>query len=550
MSQYRSNRGLAHGDPVHAFELKTRIMQPPLRACTVGLVGLLCSVAGQAAPRYHLFGQNIQLACTQPVAETLACDYRLLKPVPVLGVAAHVGDVALPRPDMSPSVPSVQSSAILLLVDTSDPARKPSVELAARHIRSILTAGAGPRQFGLATFDSELELVAPMGTASEKILSAARSMRAGGRTTELYRTALQAVQLVADVPSDRRAIFLFSDGLAEDQAYFHEDVIERARDLGVVLFGLGYPRSESQSVALQSLRRLAEETGGLYLTAGDQPNLPPSFLDEAFNVLENRGGFTVDLTSVIAAGFGSARTVDLRLELENGEASARIPIQLPPGGPPESAMIAEPPPAEMPADVVRVAPTAAARDTSTSRPVPAHIPIGADRVLWYAVGAVAILTLLVLALVLYQMVRSKKWKPKREQSRSQAGELPVSGYLEMQDGSGTRHAINASTFRIGRHVNNDLTIQDPSVSRQHAEVYRRQDGRFVITDLDSMNGIFVNNKQEKQSELVDGDIVELGDITLRFITDREGALADDRTVMLRTPDADSERIGGNEEKIA
>lgn len=82
---------------------------------------------------------------------------------------------------------------------------------------------------------------------------------------------------------------------------------------------------------------------------------------------------------------------------------------------------------------------------------------------------------------------------------------------------------------IGRTPDNVLAIDNPAVSSHHACVFRDGD-RFVIEDLDSTNGTFVNEKRVKRHTLQNGDIVLIGKHALMF--DAEGAG--------RTVDADSD----------
>ncbi|MGO8685515.1 MAG: FHA domain-containing protein, partial [Thermoleophilia bacterium] len=68
---------------------------------------------------------------------------------------------------------------------------------------------------------------------------------------------------------------------------------------------------------------------------------------------------------------------------------------------------------------------------------------------------------------------------------------------------------------IGRSRRCDIVLADPNVSRQHAEV-RSEGDHYIITDLDSTNGIKVNRRAVKRAVLGDGDRVELGSTELRF----------------------------------
>ena len=60
------------------------------------------------------------------------------------------------------------------------------------------------------------------------------------------------------------------------------------------------------------------------------------------------------------------------------------------------------------------------------------------------------------------------------------------------------------TLTIGRWDDNDLVLPDPQVGGVHARV-QREDGRWVIYDLDSDAGTYVNRRRVKKSELTDGD---------------------------------------------
>ena len=66
------------------------------------------------------------------------------------------------------------------------------------------------------------------------------------------------------------------------------------------------------------------------------------------------------------------------------------------------------------------------------------------------------------------------------------------------------------------------------------QIHRRRDGSFTITDLDSMNGVYVNDKRVKSAPIADGDLVELGDISMRFSARADEDMPGEETVILRT----------------
>ena len=73
---------------------------------------------------------------------------------------------------------------------------------------------------------------------------------------------------------------------------------------------------------------------------------------------------------------------------------------------------------------------------------------------------------------------------------------------------------------IGRSPQCDLPLADDNASRKHCQV-RKWAGRFVVEDLASKNGTFVNGaKIAKEHSLVDGDLIAVGDTTISFKTDQ------------------------------
>lgn len=64
---------------------------------------------------------------------------------------------------------------------------------------------------------------------------------------------------------------------------------------------------------------------------------------------------------------------------------------------------------------------------------------------------------------------------------------------------------------LGRHRNGNVFVEDPTVSRRHAEIVRSQDG-WLVRDLGSKNGTFVNrsNISGAEYQLKDGDEIRLG----------------------------------------
>ena len=80
-----------------------------------------------------------------------------------------------------------------------------------------------------------------------------------------------------------------------------------------------------------------------------------------------------------------------------------------------------------------------------------------------------------------------------------------------------RMPLLVEKMRIGRTPDNELVIEDLSVSRRHAELRMSPTGRYQIIDMGSHNGTFVNGTRVNQAELKDNDIIAIGHATFRLV---------------------------------
>jgi pSer/pThr/pTyr-binding forkhead associated (FHA) protein len=75
--------------------------------------------------------------------------------------------------------------------------------------------------------------------------------------------------------------------------------------------------------------------------------------------------------------------------------------------------------------------------------------------------------------------------------------------------------LKEPVVNIGRRLDNTLVIDDPRVSRNHAQL-RAIKGRYVVFDLNSTGGTFVNGQRTSQSVLYPGDVISLAGVSLIF----------------------------------
>lgn len=78
------------------------------------------------------------------------------------------------------------------------------------------------------------------------------------------------------------------------------------------------------------------------------------------------------------------------------------------------------------------------------------------------------------------------------------------------------HELSSMRMLIGRESTNDIVVRDPNVSRTHAELRLEHGSSWVLTDLGSTNGTFVNGREITAQTLRDGDRIDIGVTSLLF----------------------------------
>lgn len=91
--------------------------------------------------------------------------------------------------------------------------------------------------------------------------------------------------------------------------------------------------------------------------------------------------------------------------------------------------------------------------------------------------------------------------------------------------AGARYLLDRDTTVIGRHPDCEIFLHDVTVSRRHSEV-RREDGTFVLADLGSLNGSYVNGERAEERVLRSGDEVQIGRFKLLYLAAGDAAGGD------------------------
>lgn len=140
---------------------------------------------------------------------------------------------------------------------------------------------------------------------------------------------------------------------------------------------------------------------------------------------------------------------------------------------------------------------------------------------WVLVGVLALAGLLLAVGLTVYFLR----KAKRSQKASTPDQpAPSANWpcLEVPGASGgpCHFRLQPANNIIGRDITNDIVItQDlpgwETVSPQHARIYR-QDSRWILEDLNAMNGVYINGQRTGRNLLHDGYQVGIGGVTFIF----------------------------------
>jgi hypothetical protein len=92
-------------------------------------------------------------------------------------------------------------------------------------------------------------------------------------------------------------------------------------------------------------------------------------------------------------------------------------------------------------------------------------------------------------------------------------ELPFNAYLIINS---RIFPLDQEEITVGRDLENQLVINDPSISRWHARLVA-VDSKFVVSDLNSTNGTLINGKLVDQQLLSSGDTLSFADVPTMYI---------------------------------
>jgi hypothetical protein len=368
---------------------------------------------------------------------------------------------------------------VALVLDTSG-SLAPADLARARTLALGVLEGLEPgSQVAVFTFDDESRLLLPRTSSTGEVRRALESAARTGRYTALHDALYDASRYLRDAPGARKAIVLLTDGRDENSALNLDDGLKVAQDAGMPVFAVGLGQTEERV-----LRRIAKLTAGEYLRgaqarpealaqkirAAPAPAPPPSTASAARSAPPSRRA------AVPAAA------------AERSQAPGR-------GNGPWMAAAAL-----MLAAAAGLVLLLRRRRPAAATPAPA----GPD-VTFRAGLAPTLLTRLHLPEDTLDKTITLREQPVLMVTRG--------------PGQGQRYELNqVSATSLGRARANDVVLPDVAVSSPHCRI-RPEEGRYVLHDLESTNGTFVNDKRVDRHALSEGDVVQIGETALEFRTE-------------------------------
>ncbi len=362
----------------------------------------------------------------------------------------------------------------------------------------------------------------------------------------LYGALREVIGDLAKDPAQRKAIVVLataSSGMSGD----YTQAVADAKNAGVTIFTVGYP--DQPNASYQALQVVAGQTGGKFMQA-DTPGKPatadPKFGVTIKNCITSGGVASVDISGLVKDD-----VVELELRTKSGAVL----------NPPKHTI----------GKVVEV-PKVEAKDVKKveSSPAPTATPPWTQRTTDWISNNVVLTAVIVLGAILLFMLflwlvlrpRQPAYEPSMTPdwgiqsppadpfpggpTIENIGEtVPFGGtqVSSFQDEEKTRqispnggggggrayarlrviegdnvpeYMMRTTTLKIGRNRDQDLILNNDSVSRVHA-VIKRKDGKFLISNLDANNGVYVNGSEVTSiTEVKHGDRIELGEVELEF----------------------------------
>jgi FHA domain-containing protein/von Willebrand factor type A domain-containing protein len=441
---------------------------------------------------------------------------RQLTVVALAGLATVLGSSPTPAAD-------TPNTVVALVLDSSGSIRK-DLDRTRDLAEGIRTALDPSSEVVLFSFDDQSRLLLPRTDQRERIAHALASLAVAGRHTALYDALYDASRYLRETGATRAAIILVTDGRDEDSALNLDDGLKLAVDGHIPVFAIGVGEVETRV-----LRRIAKLTGGAYLPIA---LARPSDIAGRIRALEPMVPGGTEDGPPVARSSTAARAAPPGPPAPAGSAAAtRATANSRPGAVRSGAAMAVNWRPWMYAGlaVALVATSglwlrrrrAGPRCATCGRPLPNGLSACAFCSRTSTAGpesgnrhATPTVESAFSPTVLARMNNTEEFLEKTITLK----ERPVLS-VTRGPGSGQVYELSRETATsLGRAKANDIVLDDVAVSSQHCRI-RPENGHFMLHDLRSTNGTFVNERRVQYQSLTEGDVIQIGETYLQYRTE-------------------------------
>lgn len=356
------------------------------------------------------------------------------------------------------------STSIYILIDTSVPMKKAYNKGIKPFLKeNVPFLVSNKNQVIISSFDKNIKEV--YNSSLDKNLSKAlKKIKIEGQLTELWRNSLEAIKTLKSSNSKRKVLIILSDGKAEDTlAYPIKDVIDKAKKENIRIVSIAY----YDTIAVQNLRKVAEETNGILFIADKfSQTIKKPFLTN-FNFFLRKEFEVIFPKSLLTPNKIGTQKVDFNFE-NNLTQITTISLNF-------AVNILKPP-------------------KPKSKPL---VPKENNKNL-YLYGGIG--SFFILILLLWLLLRNKKEIEEKEViteiKNIEIEEKKALAILNFYAKNEKIASFDIFKFpvTIGKKEGNDIVVLLDYISRNNA-VIDFKDGKFYITDTNSANGILINNEK-------------------------------------------------------
>jgi len=448
---------------------------------------------------YNAVAVEKEFLCTENVSR-IKCEIRADAPLLIDKVDVTYNGKDLKGTNFSKFSDLKNQNNITFLLDLNNKLDPAHFTRYKKLILNILNANIQNVNFEVIGISNMNTIIAPLGTARETIKLALNGSSQSGKSTEILKSTSQFVDQVKDRSENRKIIVFLSSGISDDKAYTPQEISIKLKQEGFIVYSLVPFRDKPDNQATQILQRLADEAQGKLITNSNDKEMELNSI-KIGALLSNGGIIYFDKVGQdfdVKINYTGGSSDLFKYKSNNNQ------------------------------NIIEQSTDKLPYTNNTSKENLSFFAINFQLFVdWFNLNEINKFISIFLGLIFFFiiLIGSRKLlnNPKQTENVTNVevtevkNEIkPILAWLEVLDGKNSQETISSPSATIGRQKDNDIVFLNTSVHRNHAILTQDPNGHFLITDLGGENGTIINGVKTKSSIISDGDIIELGEVRMRF----------------------------------